>query len=130
MRSIMLRAIFSTSSPSANSIRLCFSLSNRLPRLLLFVACSGCFAVQAAPGSNTSNEASVILHSTITGNQEQPKVLYIVPWQPPGGVDQLQQPVQSLLNDVFAPVDRAEFQRELKYRAAADKAATDAAAIP
>ena len=66
-----------------------------------------------------SGEASVVLHSTITGNQEQPKVLYIVPWQPPGGVDQLQQPVQSLLGDVFAPTDRAEFRRELKYRAAA-----------
>jgi hypothetical protein len=65
------------------------------------------------------SEANVTLHSTITGNQEQPKVLYIVPWQPPGGVDQLQQPVQSLLGDVFAPTDRAEFRRELKYRAEA-----------
>jgi len=78
-------------------------------------------STQAAP-ANTNAEANVVLHSTITGNQEQPKVLYIVPWQPPGGVDQLQQPVQSLLNDVFAPVDRAEFQRELKYRAAAEAA--------
>jgi len=59
----------------------------------------------------------VVLHSTITGNQEQPKVLYIVPWQPPGGADKLSQPMQPMLNDVFAPVDRAEFQRELKYRA-------------
>lgn len=62
-------------------------------------------------------EAKVVLHSTITGNQEQPKVLYIVPWQPPGGADKLSQPMQPMLNDVFAPVDRAEFQRELKYRA-------------
>lgn len=65
-----------------------------------------------------SDEANVVLHSTITGNQEQPKVLYIVPWQPPGGADQLMQPVQPLLDDVFAPIDRAEFQRELKYRSA------------
>jgi hypothetical protein len=62
-------------------------------------------------------EANVVLHSTITGNQEQPKVLYIVPWQPPGGADQLMQSVQPLLSDVFAPVDRSEFQRELQYRA-------------
>jgi hypothetical protein len=73
-------------------------------------------------------EASVTLHSTITGNQEQPKVLYIVPWQPPGGVDQLQQPVQSLLGDVFAPTDRAEFRRELKYRAEAAAVRDEAAA--
>jgi hypothetical protein len=85
-------------------------------------------SAHAAPDEGKPRETSVVLHSTITGNQEQPKVLYIVPWQPPGGVDQLQQPVQSLLDDVFAPVDRAEFQRELKYRAAAEHAAQDAAA--
>lgn len=69
-----------------------------------------------------SEEANVVLHSTITGNQEQPKVLYIVPWQPPGGADKLNQPLQPMLSDVFAPVDRAEFQRELKYRAASGDA--------
>lgn len=61
-------------------------------------------------------EANVELHSTITGNQEQPKVLYIVPWQGPAGVDQLNQGLQPIVSDVFAPVDRREFQRELKYR--------------
>jgi hypothetical protein len=81
----------------------------------------------AVAGAAEQGEASVTLHSTITGNQEQPKVLHIVPWQPPGGVDQLQQPVQSLLGDVFAPTDRAEFRRELKYRA---EAATATAAAP
>lgn len=70
----------------------------------------------AAPAEQKSNEATVVLHSTITGNQEQPKVLYIVPWQPPGSADQLMQPLKPVLDDVFAPVDRAEFQRELKYR--------------
>ena len=43
-------------------------------------------------------------------------MLYIVPWQPPGGADNLSQPMQPMLDDVFAPVDRTEFQRELKYR--------------
>jgi len=82
---------------------------------LLLLACA--FAPHAFAEKN-QDEANVVLHSTITGNQEQPKVLYIVPWQPPGGADQLTQPVQPLLDDVFAPIDRAEFQRELKYRAA------------
>lgn len=70
----------------------------------------------AAPAEKKADEATVVLHSTITGNQEQPKVLYIVPWQPPGSADKLMQPVKPVLDDVFAPVDRAEFQRELKYR--------------
>lgn len=74
-------------------------------------------AVAMAHAQKKGEEANVVLHSTITGNQEQPKVLYIVPWQPPGGADKLSQPIQPLLSDVFAPVDRAEFQRELKYRA-------------
>jgi hypothetical protein len=79
----------------------------------------GLLGAACANAAEDGGEASVMLHSTITGNQEQPKVLYIVPWQPPGGVDRLQQPVQSLLGDVFAPIDRGEFRRELKYRAAA-----------
>lgn len=74
-------------------------------------------AVTMAHAQKKGEEANVVLHSTITGNQEQPKVLYIVPWQPPGSADRLSQPIQPLLSDVFAPVDRAEFQRELKYRA-------------
>ena len=70
-----------------------------------------------AHAQKNAQEANVTLHSTITGNQEQPKVLYIVPWQPPGSSDKLTQPIKPVLDDVFAPVDRAEFQRELKYRA-------------
>lgn len=73
-------------------------------------------ATMAAPPETKSNEATVTLHSTITGNQEQPKVLYIVPWQPPGSADKLMQPAKPVLDDVFAPVDRAEFNRELKFR--------------
>ncbi len=63
-----------------------------------------------------NGETSMSLHSTITGNQEQPKVLYIVPWQGPGGADQLNTGLQPIVSDVFAPIDRREFQRELKYR--------------
>ncbi|MFT3929977.1 MAG: hypothetical protein QM709_06730 [Spongiibacteraceae bacterium] len=70
----------------------------------------------AAPAEKKSDEATVVLHSTITGNQEQPKVLYIVPWQSPGSADRLMQPAKPVLDDVFAPVDRAEFNRELKFR--------------
>jgi hypothetical protein len=70
----------------------------------------------AQPAAKRGGEAEVSLHSTITGNQEQPKVLYIVPWQGPGGADQLNTGLQPIVSDVFAPVDRREFQRELKYR--------------
>jgi len=82
--------------------------------LLLSILASA--SALAAPPEKKSAEATVTLHSTITGNQEQPKVLYIVPWQPPGSADRLMQPAQPVLDDVFAPIDRAEFNRELKFR--------------
>ncbi len=87
----------------------------------LLLPCMAAFAataVVAAPAEKNSEEATVVLHSTITGNQEQPKVLYIVPWQAPGSADRLMQPAKPVLDDVFAPVDRAEFNRELKFREA------------
>lgn len=65
-------------------------------------------------------EARVKLQSTVTGNQEQPKVLYIVPWQGPGGADHLRQSLQPMVDDILVGVDRDEFRRELEYRAAAE----------
>jgi len=53
--------------------------------------------------------------TAITGNRELPKVMSIVPWkaaEPPGGPDR---PMGSLIDEVLAPVDRAEFQREVTY---------------
>jgi hypothetical protein len=63
-----------------------------------------------------AQEALVVLRSTVTGNQEQPKVLTIVPWQRPDGPSLLYQPVESLVGEVFAPIDREEFLREIQYR--------------
>ena len=51
----------------------------------------------------------------ITGNQELPKVLYIVPWQNPDPGDLLDRPVNSLLDEVLAPIDRDEFLRQVDY---------------
>ncbi len=51
----------------------------------------------------------------ITGNQELPKVLYIVPWQNPDPGDLLDRPINSLLDEVLAPIDRDEFLRQVDY---------------
>ncbi len=51
----------------------------------------------------------------ITGNQELPKVLYIVPWKKANPGDLLGRPVNTLLDEVLAPVDREEFVREVDY---------------
>lgn len=64
----------------------------------------------------SAQEARVELRSTVTGNQEQPKVLYIVPWQQAETPQLSYQPLQGLVEDTFEEVDRREFLRELRYR--------------
>jgi hypothetical protein len=51
----------------------------------------------------------------ITGNRELPKVLYIVPWKRSDLGDHVGRPVNSLLDEVLAPVDRDVFKRENRY---------------
>jgi hypothetical protein len=51
----------------------------------------------------------------ITGNQELPKVLYIVPWQKSDPGDLMGRPVNSLLDEVLGPLDREEFIRQIGY---------------
>ena len=51
----------------------------------------------------------------ITGNQELPKVLYIVPWQKSDPGNLMGKPVNTLLDDVLAPLDREEFMRQVEY---------------
>jgi len=51
----------------------------------------------------------------ITGNQELPKVLYIVPWQKSDPGDLMGKPVNTLMDEVLAPVDREEFIRQVEY---------------
>jgi hypothetical protein len=51
----------------------------------------------------------------ITGNQELPTVLYIVPWQKSDPGDLMGRPVNTLLDEILAPIDRTEFVRQIDY---------------
>jgi len=53
--------------------------------------------------------------TSIIGNRELPKVLYIVPWKKPFAGDLVGRPVTSLLDEVLGPVDREVFQRQVIY---------------
>jgi hypothetical protein len=53
--------------------------------------------------------------ATVTGDQEQPKVMYIVPWKKSDIGDLSGKPMNSLLDEALAPVDREEFKREVVY---------------
>ncbi|MEH6560430.1 MAG: hypothetical protein V7713_03275 [Marinobacter sp.] len=51
----------------------------------------------------------------IRGDQEVPTVMYLVPWQPPE-VDELRAPDEQLMvRQAFAPLERYEFQRLVRY---------------
>ncbi|MEL6368096.1 MAG: hypothetical protein AAFQ16_09095 [Pseudomonadota bacterium] len=77
---------------------------------------------EVAPGASTSaatpNRAidSIELRaSQITGNQELPQVLYIVPWKSSDLGDLVGRPVNTLLDEVLAPADREVFRRQIAY---------------
>jgi hypothetical protein len=46
--------------------------------------------------------------ATVTGEREQPKVMYIVPWKSSDIGDLSGKPMNSLLDEALAPVDRDE----------------------
>jgi hypothetical protein len=68
-----------------------------------------------APTTVLATDRLQLDSTAITGNRELPKVMSIVPWkeaEPPGGPDR---PMNSLVEEVLAPIDRDEFQREIAY---------------
>ena len=56
-----------------------------------------------------------LARTEITGNQELPTVLHIVPWRKSDPGDLTGRPANTLLDEVLAPVDRTEFLREVEY---------------
>jgi len=53
--------------------------------------------------------------ATVTGDREQPKVMYIVPWKRSDIGDLAGRPMNSLVDEILAPVDRDVFKREVVY---------------
>ena len=81
-----------------------------LPALMLVTAAT--FAQDAA------TRATLDLGTTsITDNQELPKVLYIVPWKTSDLGEIVGRPVNTLLDEVLAPIDPEVFERQLDYYA-------------
>ncbi len=90
----------------------------------------------AACGVARAQDRADIDRTQIIGNRELPKVLYIVPWKKPLPGTLHGRPVQSVLDEALAPVDREVFRRQVGYntqvaaRAAAAVQAPAAAAAP
>jgi hypothetical protein len=67
---------------------------------------------QKAPGASDRLELGT---ATVTGDREQPKVMYIVPWKKSDIGDMAGRPMNSLVDEILAPVDRDVFKREVGY---------------
>ena len=77
-------------------------------------------AVLAADVKRTETEYEVmdeleLGRTEITGNQELPTVMYIVPWQKSDPGELMGKPVNTLLDEILAPIDRSEFMRQIDY---------------
>jgi hypothetical protein len=68
--------------------------------------------------------------ATVTGDREQPKVMYIVPWKRSDIGDLAGKPMNSLVDEILAPVDRDVFKREVVYYQAVQATASQNAAPP
>ena len=53
--------------------------------------------------------------ATVTGDREQPKVMYVVPWKRADIGDAQGRPMNSLVDEILSPVDRDVFKREVRY---------------
>jgi hypothetical protein len=62
--------------------------------------------------------------ATVTGDREQPKVMYIVPWKRSDIGDLAGKPMNSLVDEILSPVDRDVFKREVVYYKAVQSDAT------
>jgi hypothetical protein len=67
---------------------------------------------EKAPGAADRLELGM---ATVTGDREQPKVMYIVPWKKSDIGDLAGKPMNSLVDEILAPVDRDVFKREVVY---------------
>jgi hypothetical protein len=58
------------------------------------------------------------LGTSVEGNRELPKILYIIPWATPPGpgqVDPLVPHSANVFERTYAPIERLELQRQLRY---------------
>ena len=72
-------------------------------------------AAPAPRGTRGVRDRLELETTQITGNRELPRVMYVVPWKRADLGDLTGRPVNSLLDEVLAPVDRDVFRRQNRY---------------
>ncbi|WP_299594263.1 hypothetical protein [uncultured Microbulbifer sp.] len=83
---------------------------NKICALLLTIT-----ALSATPALAQDEGGEVItLESTIIGSQEQPKVLYIIPWKQANSLEKIESTLPNAIHHRFQHQEYSELQREIK----------------
>ncbi|HEY8568271.1 hypothetical protein [Microbulbifer sp.] len=56
----------------------------------------------------------ITLESTIVGSQEQPKVLYIIPWKQATSLEKIESTIHTAIDHSFQHQEYSELKREIK----------------
>jgi len=91
------------------------------PTILTLLFATFWLAAPALAGDSLEMEGTSII-----GNRELPKVLYIVPWERSELGASPEAPLGGLLDEALVPLDREVFRRRLRYHQAIGEAAGDA----
>lgn len=90
---------------------------------------AGKAAAKSPAGKPVVTGSQSELGMSVTGTQEAPKVLYIVPWKTLDAVP-AEPYVSGLLDEVFSPVDPVVFERSVRHHEQIQGAATAAEPKP
>lgn len=71
-------------------------------------------AVLLLPPAGMAADEVELEGTSIIGNRELPKVLYIAPWKK-SSMNELGRPVNSLINETLTPLDRDVMNRTIRY---------------
>lgn len=85
-------------------------------KFLMVVKRAACGLLLLVVANPVFAEEVVELESTVIGNQEQPKVLYIVPWKSADSLQRIDSNLPQVVDDVFAHQEYSEFQREIELK--------------
>jgi hypothetical protein len=85
-----------------------------LVKLLTLTLLAGCAVLSAAQEGNQDDVRN--FGAIISGNQEQPKVLYIVPWKAAEGDAAIPyRPIRPQADNLFSHIERSEHVRHLEF---------------
>ncbi|CAA0121432.1 Uncharacterised protein [BD1-7 clade bacterium] len=93
------------------------SAKSMIGGLCLCIVSASTVAEAAEPKTNRAQQQSsdiMVLETTVTGSQEQPKMITVVPWKKTAS-DDLERRIESLIDQQLTPVERRELLREIRY---------------